>query len=283
ASAGREALVSVTAEKGPARVQYLLFGFLGAGASLNVRLPSVGRIAVKFDPTKVTRKRRPEDCKSHPSIVASGYFRGSIELHGERGYTTVSRKSARGRLVRSFRGPCGKLGSGSTRQASREDAEEKKEGTTLGAAQRHGSLSFAAGVTGSEARSPAALVIASKTRFREGMRITSGVFVERDSDGFIELGTADPKAVDLEPPAPFKGSATFRRTAPKTSTWRGDLAVELPGIGNTRLAGKSFESTLCEGSRCTDTASESVKLTAKLFASLVGLFGALPSEPGASG
>ena len=38
----------------------------------------------------------------------------------------------------------------------------------------------------------------------------------------------------LEPPAPFSGSATFHLDTPKTASWTGDLAVELPGLGKLR-------------------------------------------------
>jgi hypothetical protein len=54
----------------------------------------------------------------------------------------------------------------------------------------------------------------------------------------------------LEPPAPFSGSATFRRHPTKAPTWTGDLKIDLPGFGPVRLAGPGTHASMCDGIAC---------------------------------
>jgi len=110
--------VSVTAKNGPVSVAYFVQGGLASDDSLDIHLPHVGRIAVEFDPTRTMRRRLPAGCTGRASIVERGYFRGTIELHGERDFTTVDRSSARCRMVRSFQKSCAGNASGAERWAS---------------------------------------------------------------------------------------------------------------------------------------------------------------------
>ena len=66
---------------------------------------------------------------------------------------------------------------------------------------------------------------------------------------------AEPLAeATVAPPAPFSGSATFHLDDPKTASWTGDLAVEMPGLGKVSLTGDGIEAGLCSGlSNCTKT------------------------------
>lgn len=58
----------------------------------------------------------------------------------------------------------------------------------------------------------------------------------------------------VSPSAPFSGSATFHLDGPKTASWTGDLAVELPGAGEVPLSGEGISAGLCHGpSHCTKT------------------------------
>jgi hypothetical protein len=180
----------------------------------------------------------------------------------------ANRGSARGRVVRKFRKACGKWGSGRKRAASGDDSEAVA--STLVAAQEKGSPLLIASQEGSP-ENLSTSVDALETQFREGMMITSSVSVEGGPDDLVRPVPSEPKVAELTPPKPFEGSARFKLTSPKTSTWKGDLAVELPGRGRTRLAGSSFESTLCSDSRCTNTASEVVMALAELIAAISGV------------
>jgi len=260
--------VTVSAANGPASVRYLVRGRLTGGDSLNVHLPRVGRIAVEFDRTGMTRERRPGDCKGSPSIVEHGFFRGTIEIDGERGYTTVNRRSARGLVIRSPRKTCNKFGSGSNRSGSRKN--KNGEITALLVGSKQGSLLLMAAVLRLKAKRSVTLITAGKTEFREGMLISTNVSVKGEPGDLDVSDPGEPKVVKLAPAAPFEGSATFELTSPKTSTWTGDLSVEMPGLGHTGLAGPRFESTVCEGSRCTKTAPGNI---GELAGFIGGFFG----------
>ena len=63
--------------------------------SFEVPLGELGHIAVTFHPTEGSRLRRV--CGKNQSIhVASGYYEGVIDFHGEHGYTEVEALRARG-------------------------------------------------------------------------------------------------------------------------------------------------------------------------------------------
>jgi len=260
--------VSVIAKSGPSSVRYLVPGSLASDGSLNVHLPHVGRIAVKFDPTTTTRRRPPARCMGRARVVERGFFRGTIELHGERDYTMVDRTSARGRVIRSSRKSCGR-GTSAERSASGDDTGNKGAFTLLAAGVRKGSLNVLAMKFVLPTRS-GTFISAEKRRFREGMLITSGVGVKAGAADFVVPDPGESKIAELKPPAPFQGTARFELTSPKTSTWRGDLAVELPGVGSTHLAGQSFESTLCQRASCTDTAPGPTGEAADFVAGIFG-------------
>jgi len=260
--------VSVTAARGMAKVSYLVPGVLGSDDSLNVRLPHVGRIAVEFERTGTTHERLPGDCKGAPSIVEHGFFRGTIDLRGERGYTTVERRSARGRLIRSSQKPCDKLASDRRHPAPGGDRRVRGAGSVLAAGPRgeSSSLILLAALLEVDSKHAIAIFTVTKMRHREGMVIQTTIGAKGKPDTLVAPDPGEPKVAELAPPAPFEGAATFELTSPKSSTWKGDLAAELPGLGRIRLAGPSFESTLCRQSRCTNTAHGNVRLVAELFA-----------------
>jgi hypothetical protein len=80
-------------------VDYLLRGRVERDGTVDAKLPGIGRIDVRFEPTGSNRTftTPQKGCKleGKPTDLI-GYFRGTIELHGEGGYTSVERTSARG-------------------------------------------------------------------------------------------------------------------------------------------------------------------------------------------
>ena len=56
----------------------------------------------------------------------------------------------------------------------------------------------------------------------------------------------------IKPPAPFSGSATYRRESPREVSWVGDLSVNLPGFGEVPLAGRAATATVCADAGCQD-------------------------------
>jgi hypothetical protein len=68
------------------------------------------------------------------------------------------------------------------------------------------------------------------------IQVTAGLtaFSDVSSHGRVDEAT-------VTPPAPFSGSATYRRAvAKKSETWLGSLAGDFPGLGTVSLAGPEF-------------------------------------------
>jgi hypothetical protein len=103
---------------------------------------------------------------------------------------------------------------------------------------------------------------ASSTLHRHGMFVSSSMSAEGDPTNFsITRAEGTPESANVEPPAPFRGSAHFRLESPTASTWLGDLGVELPGVGKVALAGPEFWSAICESTSCTDTLPPGVHIS----------------------
>jgi hypothetical protein len=245
--------IYVTAHNGPATVFYFAHGSLAADGSIDAHLPHVGRIALDFDPLHVHQRRIEDVCKGHPSVVERGYFRGTIQLHGERGFTTVDRSSAPGSVIHAPRHVCHY----GTPHHGKRAHHRQAPFTSLSATREEGFLSFEATRDnfGFGVIEPTFAALAF--RIRGGMGVLSSIYVTGKIGDFAIAKPGKPRVAQVSPPAPFEGSATFKLTSPKTSTWEGDLSVELPGHGRVQLAGPDFSSTLCEDRHCTDTAPKS--------------------------
>lgn len=213
---------------------------------------------MQFDPVQVTHRRLPGNCNGRPSIVEHGYFRGTIELHGEREFMSVDRRSAPGRLVHSLRRVCKSDQSVSGLSFERRGRRKSAGFTLLTASRESPVLGFTTGLLKFGPGPPEPFFYAQRFRFREGMIVFTSVYADGDPEDFVISAPGKPKVAEVAPPAPFEGSATFTLTSPKKSTWEGDLAVALPGVGRVPLAGPKFLSELCEGAHCTGSAENHI-------------------------
>jgi hypothetical protein len=93
------------------------------------------------------------------------------------------------------------------------------------------------------------IFVASFLHVRGKMAVINSQSAIREDAGPLEISTP-PRSATVDPPSPFTGSASFQRESAKDFSWTGDLAVELPGIGEVTLAGPKFETALCLGRRC---------------------------------
>jgi hypothetical protein len=92
---------------------------------------------------------------------------------------------------------------------------------------------------------------ASRREEAEGISISRQAQVEAPESTFrFPGGPKLPEVVEVTPPAPFSGSASFIRTPESTFEWVGDLSVAFPGIDPVRLAGPSFTAAICELGGC---------------------------------
>jgi hypothetical protein len=91
--------VAVLASRGNADVQYSTHGHVGADGAIDAVLPGVGRVEVNFEPTELTREALADNCRGRAAKIHHGFFRGTIELHGEQAYTSVERPRQADRIV----------------------------------------------------------------------------------------------------------------------------------------------------------------------------------------
>ena len=251
--------VSIFASRGLQHlVEYSTRGHLTRGGAVKAKLPGVGRIAVRFTPTKVTREAVADNCKGRSSVIRHGVFRGTIEIHGEQGYTSVRRRSAPGKITQSFRQVCDQreFGQGGSRPLSEE---------LLFAGARQGRRTIGFSVSrvdfGPKLGGPFVSFSASSLMRHNGFNVWALVTVQGEAR---DLSTPDPAGVledaTVEPPSPLQGSATFHLDTPTSSSWSGSLSAELPGVGPVALTGPGFWSVLCEGEACTETLPSNVHM-----------------------
>lgn len=234
------------------RVQYFAAGTATSDGTIQVKLPRVGRISVRFDPTRVTREPPSGNCKGRDSIVQRGVFRGTIELRGEQGFTRVNRHSVMGSMVQSFRRVCDRRGFEAGEFGPGDSLDSETLFTGLNGKRRE-NISFAAMRFdfGSKLGGARVTFVASALTQHDGFIAYHSVSVE---GGEADFSTPQPAGdVTVTPPGPFHGSALFHLESPQSSSWTGDLGVEIPGVGPVALAGSRFWSVFCTDQKCTDT------------------------------
>ncbi|HKZ15295.1 MAG TPA: hypothetical protein VJL81_15770 [Solirubrobacterales bacterium] len=256
---------------------------------LDVKVGKLGHFRGHLVITSTQTQKPPRWCTGEPTVIEEGHFVGSFVFHGERGYTTIRAPREPGFITRQgatdCRLPAAKpKGHGHHAKAVEKIVEEAKKEMTekdefrLLAGDSKADLTFQAsreqvppGPGSPATTSFAVTAIGSKAGAFRISRI-AGIFdTETDpASTFITPNLAEPLAeATVEPPAPFSGSATFRLEGPKTASWTGDLAVELPGLGKLQLTGQRIYAGACRGrANCTKTLP---KLPQQLLENPVGV------------
>jgi hypothetical protein len=240
--------ISLTAENEAG--QYARYSVEGVprGGRISARFPGVGKIDVVLRPTKIVALPPPAGCKLPKAVIHYGLFEGTIELRGEKGYTKLDAKQARGRIETSQRQEC-QLAT----EARAAHGEPPRGGSTTLT-----TLQLVAGhvtVTGTarEGETEAFFTATARER-RNGMGIVrNSPAVESPSDFEADSGLTWANAA---PPAPFLGTATY--SGPPRSTGcalpcpfpfgqaSGSLRVPLPGLGVVPLTGPEVKAQLTE-------------------------------------
>ncbi|HEX5593264.1 MAG TPA: hypothetical protein VFX35_07950 [Solirubrobacterales bacterium] len=239
----------VTARRGTASVTYFVFRKKLEGDRIDARLPGVGRVFLRFHERKRSRTRAPGNCPGSDGLTRKGVFVGLVKIRGDRDYTRAESRHVRGEIVREPRDKCRRE---ATARASSADSEMISASTSRG----RGFLSFFAFTMPSTRLRSNPLFGASLFRFRGGMAIAESQVAISKDPATLEIATP-PRSATVDPPGPFTGKATFQQEAKDQFSWTGDLAVEMPGIGEVRLAGPKFETALCLGQRCRGDEDES--------------------------
>jgi hypothetical protein len=233
---------------------------------LALNLGKVGRFRGRFV-AKSTETRKPDaDCTGDPTTIEKGFFVGSFNFHGERGYSSIHAQREHGTVTRQGAQRCtvptehpGHEGARSVR----EEKEAEREAHLLASDSKFRAFFQAYREEPAGLKEAVTTFAASVTGGKAGaFEVSHSAFVFDFSGGaastFQTPNLAEPlNEATLKPPAPFSGSATFHLETPKTASWTGDLAVELPGLGKVPLTGGSIKAGLCApGPHCTKTLPE---------------------------
>lgn len=234
-----------------------------AAGRLDFRIGRLGRFRGRFIPTRTEKQNLPE-CKGDPSTIEHGFFVGSFDFRGEQGYTVAHSHRVRASVTRQPAGTCTSKGGRrwhESRRESKESKERERAESRLVATDEQADVLFDAWhreAIGDQPPQTTCQVTVSGKRVG-GVEVGYSAIVldthEREPGATFQVpNLAEPLAeVTLTPPTPFSGSATFHLDDPKTASWTGDLAVELPGLGEVPLTGDGIEAGLCKSSSCTRT------------------------------
>ena len=226
------ALAIVEVSDGPSSVSYATAATASEG-SIDVDLGDLGHLAVSFHATGGTTTERSACDKRHALHVENGYYEGTIDFHGEDGYTEVEASRAEGDARMLLDILCGAESESGTGPGL-PGAELRVRGP------RKSSLPSMIAVE-NDPRAPVQLeAIAGEQRGEISIERTIRMKAPRtafDYDGKLRTAV-------LEPSAPFTGRARFRRMGPHKNRWSGNLSVDLPGRSDVRLTGGKLRASL---------------------------------------
>jgi hypothetical protein len=230
---GRDLIV--TATKGTASVTYFLIKSGLEGDRIHARLPGVGRVFLEFHERRRPHGRAVHGCRESET-ARKGVFVGTVKIRREHGYTSALSHHVRGEILQEGNGEC-------HRRPAAHASSSASRLLSASTSRGKGYLSFSTFNFPSLGVGSDLLFGASLARKRGHMFVlTTQNAVDKDPAA-LEIA-APPRSASVTPPAPFTGSATFQQESSKDFSWAGDLAVELPGVGEVSLAGPKFETSL---------------------------------------
>jgi hypothetical protein len=234
--------VTLYAKRGHTEVEYTAPGAVTEEA-MRARFGSLGSVDVHFEPSGQVREAVNYCDSTHPTVaVRLGSFVGTIDFHGERDYTAVGATHAEGGVGNDLALPGEPENARCKDLAAGGDITQKAQFTSLGAASSKSHVYFSAIATtevegGSSPATSHVILAAGSSTKQKKMMINRSVIAEAPASDFSFDAGLDSAAVT--PPAPFSGTARFRKGA-GTSSWTGSLEVPIPGLGTVALAGPGF-------------------------------------------
>jgi hypothetical protein len=225
-------LVGLELRSGNVSADHLVAG-RRKGGRLKARFGRLGRLALRFHPDRSFRRNPCE-------VLYRGVYRGVLEFAGERHYTELDARRARGR---GFLVPPRRCEEASTSAVPFNGGGLRTHLLAISKRPR-GVISLSARRLPGEGRLS---VEGELEESRERMLITRRAFARVGGrDAFVASAPgAHPAFALLTPPKPFAGSAVFEETGVGRSSWSGDLSAWLPGVGRVALAGPRFSSSFC--------------------------------------
>jgi hypothetical protein len=242
-SKGKDTGLSLFVERRHEGASYTVHG-TRHGEAFDFDLGPLGKVEVGAQPSGSTETVHPKCGK--PFTLEGGAFVGTIEFHGEEGFTEAHAERTPFRLDLLAESICGSFSSGETFGVGEPGARLRargRGGATLQINQNH---------PGARVRYEA------QTVERSG-----GVRIERTVTGRLAGGAFDfdPTLINASftPGTPFTGAATYRGFHPPRGThvahgtWRGDLKLDFPGRAAVPLAGPGFKAAIVPAIRTEST------------------------------
>jgi hypothetical protein len=211
---GQPATVELFVQKKHAAVYYSAPATV-TETSIDAGLGELGEISVSFHQSGVAAIASPH-CGG-PVSFDSGSFEGTVDFHGEEGYTEAQATSVPGNIDFLLNGTCGGFVTSGGSDPFSPGAELYLRNPALGA-------QFS--VAKSRPDSPARFEVSDR-EYRDGISIQRFAALVMPAAAFTyspHLQTAT-----VRPPAPFSGTARFDRRKKANRRWSGDLAIDLPG------------------------------------------------------
>jgi hypothetical protein len=259
--------VTLTARKGSASVAYETIGQVSR-RGIEADFGKLGHISVRFE-----GERRPLPGPLPPSLEAQlpdlhlphrkchgrkpvrevGNFSGSIRFEGENGFTRIDAQRSRGEVRRFYTRICERFpGSAGRKIPKLPDSILDFGVSILYAADASPSRKVTFEAVGLELGLPGekggTIFFSSAKIFerKEGMGISRAA-LEIGDEGSVILSPPkkSPVTATVALPAPFSGTADYRKERGSPSGWSGSLAFHAPGDGLVPLAGPDFSAALC--------------------------------------
>jgi hypothetical protein len=202
--------------------------------SIEADLGAVGRIDVDYVASGGTTREGAKCAPKRKASFDTGFYEGTIALHGEEGYTAAEATRARGEIGTALSLLCGESGRS-------EGFGGNSPGARLSAER-----GFAGGRVALVARinSPTrpSRFEASVREHRGRLSISRSVRANGPSAAFRFDVPAD--SATLAPPLPFAGVGRFDRHGRHPGRLLGTLAVDFPGRSDVRIAGLTTQAGL---------------------------------------
>lgn len=228
---GRPASIGIVATRNRSEAIYFAPATV-TDTSIEADLRALGEIDVTFRPSGRARKARSR-CDDRPVSFDAGHYEGTIDFHGEEGYTAVETGRGAGNIGFLLDIVCPGFSGGSSgpfMPGAQLDVDSP--GTRFGP-----NLKIVKNSPG--ARSHFEAGISEK---REGIAISRHVHIFAPPHSFEYDSRV--RTATVHPPAPFSGTGHFRRGARRPNQWTGGLSVDLPGNSNVRLTGGGLRARL---------------------------------------
>jgi hypothetical protein len=242
---GSAAIVEVAHDHGKAATAYIARGTVTPGR-IQASFGDLGSVAMRFKPSgRVSFSKPPPHCHGASRYKSRlGVFAGDFRFKGENDYVSIHARRAKGGVRIPLTLRCGPQGRGSERGMARTsgDGFQSIEPESLQADWRHAvsAVSFAAIGFGSDL-----LYLASAERSEGALAKIQFAFASGPAKA-LSINDALTQA-RVTPPAPFKGTGTYRAAPDGTTTWTGALAVNFPGSARFPLTGPQFKTELGAG------------------------------------